>query len=235
MKVAIVEDNKNDSDVLQSHLKSYCKKNDVQFLVTVFTDGLYFLENFKLDYDLIFFDIQMPLLDGMGSAKKIREVDQTVTIVFVTNMPQFALEGYSVEASAFLLKPLKYADVDFTLKRIIPRISALKKSEKVIVLQKKDGFVNVPVDSIVYIEVQEHIVMYHTLADVIEIRTTMKETEQLIANFPQLFRCGNSYIVNLKYIDSLSNNVININGNEIVLSRSKKAEFKKRLAEYLKF
>ena len=81
-------------------------------------DGIDFLSDYEKDTDVVFLDIMMPLEDGLSIAKKIRKENQTIIIIFVTNMKEYAIEGYSVNAFNFMLKPVVYGDFYLNLKKI---------------------------------------------------------------------------------------------------------------------
>ena len=91
--IAIVEDEKDFSDQLQEYLKQYAKENNVEIKVSVFYDGESILAGYAPEYDAIFLDIQMPGIDGMQTAERIREIDEEVVLMFITNMAQYAIYG----------------------------------------------------------------------------------------------------------------------------------------------
>lgn len=105
--VSIVEDEAAAAEKLKEFLKKYSEKNNVLFNTTVYTDGESFLSNYKSDVDIVFMDIELPDSNGMEISAKLRELDQLVTIVFVTNMQQFAAKGYSVGAADFIANLLR--------------------------------------------------------------------------------------------------------------------------------
>ena len=71
-------------------------------------DGAVIAEHYEPGYDIIFMDVEMPGLDGFGAAEKIRAVDADAVLVFVTNMAQYAIKGYEVDALDYVLKPVNY-------------------------------------------------------------------------------------------------------------------------------
>ena len=101
--IAIVEDEKEFRDQLQEFLKQYEAENQISFQISVFEDGTEILENYKNEYDIILLDIEMPKLNGMDAAEQIREKDEDVVLMFITNMAQYAIHGYSVGALDFVI------------------------------------------------------------------------------------------------------------------------------------
>ena len=106
LRIATVEDDANDLEALRTHLSRYEKENGLKFQVTEFRDGEDIVTDYSADYDLILMDIEMAFLNGMKAAEKIRELDKDVIIIFITNMPQYAIQGYKVNALDYMLKPI---------------------------------------------------------------------------------------------------------------------------------
>ena len=108
LRVAVAEDNPKDRERLLSFLKKYGEEKDVQIEVAEYTDGSELLDQYRPCYDVIFLDVEMPQMDGMKAAEKIRETDEEVILIFITNMAKYAIRGYEVQALDFVLKPVKY-------------------------------------------------------------------------------------------------------------------------------
>ncbi len=106
VNIAVVEDNDQEAKSLMDSLTRYASQNQLQFQVTRFPNAVLLLDSYKANYDLIFMDIKLPHMTGMEAAKRLREIDRSVTLVFVTNMVQYAIEGYTVEAFDYVLKPI---------------------------------------------------------------------------------------------------------------------------------
>ena len=90
-RVAIVEDEEEFREQLQLYLKQYETENQVSFQISLFEDGADIIENYKKEYDLILLDIEMPKMNGMSAAEKIRDQDEQVVLMFITNMEQYAI------------------------------------------------------------------------------------------------------------------------------------------------
>ena len=125
IKIAIIDDNIDDIKSLKNCLLDFInEKKDLslKFDVIEFTDPKAFLSSEIKNYNLIFLDIEMPSINGLDLAKKIREKNDSVALVFITNMAQYALNGYEVNAIDFMVKPLNYFDFSLKFKKIIKYI-----------------------------------------------------------------------------------------------------------------
>ena len=94
-------------------------ENGVSIELNIFTDGKQIVFDYEPVYDIILMDIEMPGLDGMSAAEKIRETDRDVIIIFITNMAQYAIKGYQVRARSYILKPVNYYSFEMELKEAI--------------------------------------------------------------------------------------------------------------------
>jgi len=108
LRVAIVEDDDSYAETLQEYLNKYEQENEVRFQVVRYEDGADLVEKYHGDFDILIMDIELKFMDGMTAAQHIRKMDSNVIIIFVTNMPQFALKGYQVDALDYVLKPISY-------------------------------------------------------------------------------------------------------------------------------
>lgn len=84
MKIAVVDDSREDADLLQGYISRFAKENNVSLHTSVFYASFDFLEEYQGEYDVIFLDIEMPGSDGLKTAREIRLRDAGVGIVFVT-------------------------------------------------------------------------------------------------------------------------------------------------------
>lgn len=111
MNVIIVEDEERQQSILKRFLNEYFEEKKVAHSVETYFDGESFLKDYKKgNADLVFMDIELGTnhSNGMEVSKKLREIDNDVLLIFVTNMAQFAIEGYSVDALDFVVKPILY-------------------------------------------------------------------------------------------------------------------------------
>ena len=120
-KIAIVEDQEETRESLNRFVRQYAQEQGLQVEISLITDGAEIAEHYTPGFDIIFMDVEMPRLDGFGAAEAIRAVDADVVLVFVTNMAQYAIRGYEVDALDYVLKPVNYYQFCTKLSRAIQR------------------------------------------------------------------------------------------------------------------
>lgn len=228
--IAIVEDEAEFAVQLQEFLKQYQKENDVPFKITVFGDGAEILEDYQPLYDIILLDIEMPKVNGMEAAEKIRKTDSDVVLMFITNMASYAIRGYEVGALDFVMKPITYYTFAMKLTRALKR--AKQKEQQQILLGLSDGVKKVGIHQIFYVEVQNRVLHYHTDEGEYTMRGTMSSVEQMLAPYP-FVKCNHWYIVNLMHVSEVRGNIAMVGGHELEISRRNRTAFLKALTEYV--
>lgn len=228
--IAVVEDERECSTQIQEFLKQYEQENGVQFKITVFEDGTQILEHYKPVYDMILMDIDMPGMNGMDAADKIRQTDQEVVLVFITNLASFAIRGYEVGALDYVMKPVSYNNFSMRLTRALKRSRA--REPRQIMLTLPDGIRKLEVKDIYYVEVQNRTLHYHTAEGTFAVRGTLQSAEQMLsADF--FVRCNHWYMVNLRHVKEVRKNVVVVGSYELEISRRNRTPFLKALAEYM--
>lgn len=230
IRIAIVEDEPLFVQQLQDYIHRYEEESGKQIRITVFVDGEDITEDYRGDYDIILMDIQMQFMDGMTAAEKIREMDHEVTIMFITNMIQYAVRGYEVDAMDYVVKPVEYFAFSQKLNKAIGR---LKKTIQVFVsVPTENGIQKLSVSDIYYIESQGHYARYKTAKGEFLSRVVMKELEDTMSKYG-FFRCGKGFLVNMKYVDGISGGDCIIGEESIPISRNKKKKFMDLLIKYM--
>lgn len=231
-KLAIVEDDDCAAQQLQSYFSEYSKENMVEFDIQRFCNGVDFISDYQSVYDIVLMDIEMPMMDGLETARRLREMDENVVLIFVTNMAQQAINGYEVNAVNFLVKPVSYFKFKNALGKVIGRIDMERND--VITIRAKEFFYRLSVREIIYIEVYGHSLYYYTTKGKIEARGTLVQTEKELE--PLGFaRCNDCYIVNLRYVQQFNSKGVKLGGceDEIPISRRKKNEFLDKLNVFI--
>lgn len=232
MKIAIVEDQKIEQERLSSYIKTYCQQAGIAVEISFFNDGIHITSDYQKQFDLIYLDVQMEIMDGMTTAKKIRSVDKDVLIVFVTNHSQVAIQGYSVEAIDFLLKPLSNFVFEEHFKKILRKLPSQEEEQAFLYVKHKASTVKVAQADIFYIESQGHQLHIHTKNEVITTSNTLKNLEPLL-DTKTFFRSNSGYIVNLAHVEKVEGNLVFLKGEALPISRPRKKDFMAALTNYV--
>ena len=228
IRIAVVEDEELYISQLKGFLKDYEAEQGVTFDIRVYSDGAEIAEDYPGDLDIILMDIQMKFMDGMTAAEKIRQLDQQVVLMFITNMTQYAIRGYEVEALDYIVKPVEYFSFSQKLKRAIDRIP--KKEGHQITIPVEAGVKKINLSNIYYIE--SHELVYKTVEGELSSRGTMKEQEEALSSFG-FYRVTKSFLVNLEHVEAVRNGCCIISGEHIKISRQKKKDFMEELNRYI--
>ena len=217
INIAIVEDEAMYAKQLQEFLLQYQKENGEVFNITVYSDGDQIVHKYKSQFDIILMDVEMKFMDGMSAAEEIRKADTEVVIIFITNMAQYAIRGYAVDALDYVLKPVSYFAFSQRLNRAISRMK--KREQKVITV------------NIYYIESPGHNLVLHTILGDYESAGTMKEVEEKLQDL-NFCRGNKGYLINLQHVDGIQDGCAVVKGEPLLLSRSRKKEFMEALTNY---
>ena len=226
---AIVEDDKEVAGQLQEYLARAEKDFGEQFSVSVYGDGLSFLDAFRSQFDIILMDIELPNINGMDCVKRVRETDEEVVVVFVTYMAQFAVKGYEVSAFDFIVKPVSYFPFSQKMRQAVRRTQARRESS--VLVKTQDGIERISAAKIRYVEVSGHTVVIHMTDRELSLRCTMNEMQEKLKKY-HFLRCNVCYLVNPVYIDRIADNQVIIGEDSLAISRPKKKEFLSGLTEY---
>lgn len=221
IKCAIIEDDATQAAALERHIEKFGIESGEFFEVKSFSNAVTFLENYTADFDVAFIDIRMPYIDGMQAAKLLRKKDERILIVFVTSLAQYAIDGYSVNATDYVLKPVEYAEFALTMARVMRK---LNKKEDVFTLHTKEGNVRIKISAILYVETDGHNLIYHTpdkdYVRYAPLKTAVKELEGKSFSL-----CNRCYLVNLSHVQNIAGQQVTVGGVELQISQPRKKQF----------
>lgn len=230
IQLAIVEDENSYADQLIEFVKKYQSESGKTFKITRFKDGDEITNGYRGQFDIILMDIEMKLMDGMTAAEEIRKLDQDVIIMFITNMTNYAIRGYQVDALDYVLKPVSYFAFSQKLGRAISKMKS--KSTKTISIEMQSGVKKLDIDNVFYIESEGHNLNFYTSGGEFTIRAKLKDFEEQLVPY-NFFRSNKGYLVNLKYVDGVENGSCLIAGKQLLISRSRKNDFMTALTEFM--
>jgi DNA-binding LytR/AlgR family response regulator len=231
IRIAVVEDEPQVHKQMEEYLLRYQQERGVKVQAKYFTDGDELVEGYRSEYDIVLLDVQMQFLDGMTTARLIREVDEDVIIIFVSNMSQYAIEGYKVGALDFVLKPVTYFALSQRLDKAAERLE--KRKKRYISIAREGSWRKLELGQVYYIDSQNHTLLFHTRQGDFPVSGTMQRMEKDLTPYGVFFRCSKGYLVNLEHIEAIRDNCAVVNGQMLPISRGKKGALMAALTDYL--
>ena len=232
MRVAIVDDEAEVRKELSDYLHRFQEESGVELEAVPFASADAFLAGYTMGWNIIIFDIDMPGINGMDAARRIRETDRAVTIMFMTNLAQYAIAGYEVDASDYILKPIDYYDFSMKFHRTVEK--AAHKIEHVIQIKTAEGIRRVHVTKILYVEVLSNYLHIHTEDGRTYVTRGNMQTAAGILSKYAFVRCHRSYMVNLRHVERVLNSEITVAGQTLPVGRAFRDDVKHRYMQFIR-
>lgn len=230
LRIAVVDDQAEMRAQLSGFIRRYAQENACALEVTEFTDGAQITEPYPGGFDILFLDIEMPSLGGMTAAERIRAADGDAVLVFVTNMAQYAIRGYEVDALDFVLKPVNYYQFSIKLERAIRRVQRRLGGQ--ITVQTSGGLRLLNTADIFYLETRDRMLHYHTSGGVWPVRGSLSAAEKQLASY-HFARCNQCYLVNLQHVQAVQDDFVLVGGDRLEISRRQRTAFLAEVAAYV--
>jgi len=220
----------DDEAIIRDELIRLCNKfmeTNINGIETVCFESGEELLAYQKPIDILFLDIQMKGLNGLKTAEQIRNMDESMIIIFLTGFCGFMQEGYRVKAFRYLLKPVKEQEFILTLTEAIMDIT--KNYKAIIGLEGETLYVKLK--DIIYIEYVNRLTVLRTKRGIYESYTTMNEWENLLCT-GDFFRVHKSYIVNMGYIEEIGKDILLENGEKVEIAIRQIGRLKRACKEY---
>ena len=215
-RIAIVDDNQTDREFLHAQAQSWAAQKGSSLQAELFASAEEFLFHYAehKDYDILLLDIEMPGMDGVTMARRIRKENETVQIVFITGYSEYISEGYEVAALHYLMKPVNTEKLRQVLERAADK---LQRNERYLTLELSSEVVRLPLYQIRWAEVRQNYLTIHAKADY-TVKMTLSELESRLDD--RFFRAGRSFIINLPEVRSVTRQEVRLSdGTAIPLPR----------------
>ncbi|KAB8287293.1 DNA-binding response regulator [Bifidobacterium ramosum] len=231
IRIGVVEDDPSACQRVLDYLNQYQSETGERFVVSVFDDGAQIAEQYAPVYDILLLDIEMRHMDGMEAARRIRERDDSVIIVFITAAPQYAITGYQVGALSYMLKPVPYFAFKQEIKRSIDTVR--RRADDAILIDVGGRQQRLELADVVYLESIRHTIIIHLLGGSMSVSGTLKDFETRLTGH-DFFRSNSCYLVNLRHVTGVADqDCIMSNGERLRVSRPRKKAFLTALTDYM--
>lgn len=229
LKIVICDDNISESKTIENLTNDFFNENSIPVEIDIFNDPKLLLSS-KKEYDIYLLDVIMPELTGIDVAARIGGHKHSV--VFITSSVESAVDGYSVNAEGFILKPVTKKSYTDTMKRIIKK-NAFDTNQYITITYNRVP-VNIKPDNIMYLEARLHNVYLHIKGEkVLTVKGKLSDFQEELKSYSQFLRCHQSYIVNMSSIESMKESDFIIkDGSIIPISRSFYKECKRSYYHY---
>lgn len=231
LNIAVVEDDDSQARTLEEYCRRFATENDTKCSLTRCKDGESLLARQTDFFDIILMDIMMGGINGMEAARRLRETNRCSVLIFVTNMAQFAVMGYEVNALDFIIKPVAYPHFRMKMRRAM---EVVRQHSGVILTISKGGTVwQISSANILFLEVKGHALYVHTTNEVVQCWEPLSSIEKKLEG-QRFSRCNSCYLVNLKYIKCLNGYTVTMrDGSELLVSHPKRKQFLQDLTAYM--
>lgn len=227
MKIAVCDDSRKDRENLISLLREYEKSKGKAFEIAEYDCGEALLEN-NVELQsckIIFLDINMAHLSGLKAAAAIKNLYPKILIVLVTAYMNYALDGYKVKASRFLVKD----DLSISITECMDAlVGEIEQEAQIMEFPFVEGIIKLKINDIIYIETSKHKNVFYTQDGSYNIYKKLDEIEEKLRSFG-FVRVHLSFLVNMRYIRKISSYVMTLtSGKEISVPKSRYAQVKKQ-------
>lgn len=230
INIGICDDEIHYRSNIRDMLKEILSSNPIDYNIYEFSSGEELLNNYPKNLDILIMDIQMKMINGMDTARKIREFDQDLEIIFMTSFAEFMQEGYEVKAYRYILKPINEKKIS---KNILPCIDEImKKRNNYLTINVKNYIDRIKIDSILYIETERPNILIYTNEKMYTTKMSISKVEKILSEYG-FFRCHNSYVINLKSVESMNSNTVKVNGKDIPISKYRVKDLKLAITNIL--
>ena len=210
VRIKILEDDPADRDTLIECLRKYEREQGQSFSITAYDNPSDFMDNYHMDADLIFMDIELPGINGIETSHQLRAADPVVALVFITNINYYRF-------SSMMLRALRNLPV---------------RDEKEVILQAAGTIRRMRISQIYYVEIQDHLLLYHTDMGRIEAWGKLSDVEAELDTY-NFARCSSAHLVNMQHITSVSKTEVIVGSTKLPISQRKRKAFCDRVIAYL--
>lgn len=230
LQLAVCDDEKIFRSDLKRIIGTELELCGIDYHIEEFSSGEELLSGLeRSECQILFLDIEMKGMDGVAAARKLRENNRQMEIIFVTSYADFVFQGYEVRALNYILKPYEPEKIAAVLHVALEELDV--EAEKYYVIEQKRGSIRLPLSSVKYFASDRRTVHAVTTG---EEYTFYEKLSDLETRLPESFvRIHNRYLVHMKYLEAVCQNTAVVGGKELPVSRSCKSDLSIAFAKYM--
>ncbi|MCM1529712.1 MAG: LytTR family DNA-binding domain-containing protein [Alistipes sp.] len=226
IRIAVVDDEEIAVEKISKIIKSHLSKSNVKHQIDVYTDPIKFLSDFfKLKFQILFIDLDMPIQSGFEISDKIRKVNENIPIVYITNRNDLVYQAFKYKAVGFIRKNVMDKELPDILDQVLKEIESHLHEISIVSSGK---LYQINIEDIIYVLSEDHNLLFHirNQKDTLKMRGTLTSLTELIS-FSDFISISASCIVNYRYIFSIEKDCILLKNNEnLYIPRRKVKEVK---------
>ena len=229
IKIVIVDD----EEIIREQIKKLIEKRFSDCMIDTYATGEALLRSGKC-YDIIFLDIQMDGINGIDTAKELRQKFENFVLIFITGIKEHVFDAFEVSAFHYLLKPLEEKKILTVYERAVSEVrKQRRRKEEPIFIKTRNRNITLEQRNVLYIESRAKKVEIHTNTEVVEAYGAIGELQKQLGD--SFYRCHRGYLVNMAFVSEYKNDSIILNNGEVViLAKEKYSDFVKTYMRYLK-
>lgn len=227
----IVEDEKPAADALLALVRRYEESRGMTFDVDVVGAAFELLDASRT-YDICLLDIQLPGINGMEAAELLRSQHRVTSIIFVTDLAQYAVRGYEVDALGFIVKPVSYNSFRIPMDKAM---RAVRQRVPSLLIKTQDGIRLVPQTDVIWVEISGHYLSWHIAGekDPLNERGSLAQAAEKLAG-GSMVSISKSVMANATHIQAIARDaLVMTDGARLAISRSKKRAAMAQIAALL--
>jgi len=234
LRLAVCDDNLNELSNMVQLIEQYITLKNLNCEYAVFSNGVDLVSALEKGkrFDIYWLDIMLLGFTGIDVGKEIRHFDKTAPIIFFSSSPEFALEGYSVKAINYVLKPVSREKLFFVLDEVMDQLKAEKEDS--IIVKSKEGIQRILISNLVFAEVIGRYVLYHLRSGkVIECAESFSTVCDNLIKYGQFIKPHRAFIVNMQYVDMIQSNRVTLQTlSSVPIAQGKVREVKQQYLDY---
>ena len=231
INIAICDDERMVLDDIKKLVSDFFSSKNIEIKIYLFSSGEELL-NCGKNVDILFLDIQMEQMDGMATARKMREKGYKGCLIFITVLKEMVFQSFEVSAYDYLVKPIKKEAFEKTMERLLLSVKNADKAN--LLIQRGTESSIISLDEIIFCEVIDRKLYLHLKSeDVMDYYDRIEKLETKLDG--RFYRCHRSYLINLQYLTGYKNGIAYMAGkHEIPVSRLRSKEFSNVILQYMK-